>query len=153
MSRASLLACLLLTGCHMLLDADDYDYEPPRACDGSPLYQDPGDGSLLLSGDQSLGLPQLSPELSHRFSRVCVRDAARVHACDRFLRLELTGTEPSVIGGGGLRPLLAVEVVTVVLDAPEAPAVSVLLDLSDSVVELYINAPNADVIVTTKGPN
>ncbi len=45
-------------GCSEVVDFSGYSFEAQTACDGTPAFTDPqGDGSLILTGSESLGIP------------------------------------------------------------------------------------------------
>jgi hypothetical protein len=70
-------------------------------CGEDPSRFVTADGALILSGSQSVTLGA-GP---HRFTRVCVRDQARITLCARETAIEISGDATSTIAGRGIGPV------------------------------------------------
>lgn len=115
-------------------------------CDGSPAWDDPfGDGSLRLSGQETLGV-DAGP---NDYAWICVREAARINVCESTL-IRLDDPVDTVIGGDGIGPL-GDEKVMITIESPHPIDLFVFVDVTGPPVDVWIDAPQACVTVTSKG--
>jgi hypothetical protein len=148
-----LCAALLpsLSACQAVVNFDGYQFlEPEKACDGSPAYTDPqGDRGLRLFNDEALGLPAEQQQ----FSFACLLDRSRLNMCEDSASLMFTGVRDTVIGGSGVIPPsdFSLEPARVQLVAPETLFVFVTVDTSRRNVELSVEAPKADIVISSLG--
>ncbi len=115
-------------------------------CDGAVLWDDPFvDGSLRLAGTEHYGF-DAGP---HEHSWICVEELARINVCENTI-IELVDNVDTVIGGDGIGPL-ADEPVSITLETNHSINVHMLVDVTGPPVDVWIDAPNACVTVTSKG--